>query len=113
MINVRILDSIKQETNLWDIVQIQDKDNYRITFYAKVSILNGSIYPFNRFKFDRIIKVNSIPNGSNHCPASKNKNHPEYWINRDVELYIVDNLSLEKWRIDTLMIVHNSFMQFY
>ena len=81
---LKIFDSNKKELQLNDLVIIQDKRNDDLTFIAKVQIINGQIFPFNKFSFDRILFCENIP--ENYKYAEKTDLMPEYWINPKIEL---------------------------
>ncbi len=108
---IRIFDTNGTELKIGDLVQIQDKRNDGLTFYSTVQIINGQIYPFNKFVYDRIIKIDEIPSECNHCKANEKENSPEYWIKKNVEVKIIEEGRLDKWRMDCVLFDRNSFYE--
>lgn len=113
-----ILDSTGAQVNIGDLVQLQSKSNLHhgdktkgLTFWTRVKLIDGVIYPFNRgFSFDRIIKVDEIPEGEIHH-AAENGDMPEYWMNPKTEMYLIENNILDRWRMDVLMFEYNNFFK--
>lgn len=106
---LRVFDSTNQELQLNDLVMIQDKRNGGLTFYSRVQLINKTLFPFNKFAFDRIVKIDAIPKGCKHVEAKNGM--PEYWMNPKAELYLIETNQLEKWRMNVLMFERNSFIQ--
>ena len=104
---LQIFDSNSHEVQINDLVKIQHERNNTLTFYTRVQIIDGQIYPFNKFTFDRIIKVNSIPDGCNHAPAKND--FPEYWMHPKTELHLIEEKMLERWKWDALLFERNLF----
>lgn len=108
---IKIFDSIGNELNIGDLVQLQEERNGTLTFYTRIQVINGSLFPINKFCFDRMIKVDSIPSDCNHCEAKPENNFPEYWMHPKTELYLIENNHLNQWKMDKLMFDENLFMK--
>ena len=106
---LQIFDTNNTELKIGDLVKIQHERNNTLTFYTRVQIIKGQIFPFNNFVFDRIIKIDSIPDDCKHAPAKNN--FPEYWMHPKQELILIEEKRLDKWKWDSLMFEHNSFYQ--
>lgn len=94
-IAIKIKDSTGTQLNIGDTVMLQHKRNENLTFYTTIQVKDGQIYPINKFCFDRMIKVDSIPEDCKHAPATDTI--AEYWINTKTELYLIDSNQLGKW----------------
>ena len=68
---LKIFDTNGTELNIGDLVQIQEKRNDGLTFYSRVQVLNGQLYPFNKFAYDRIFKIDEIPADLEYLPDKK------------------------------------------
>jgi hypothetical protein len=108
---LKIFDTNREELNIGDIVQVQEKRNCGLTFYTRVQIINGQLYPFNRFAYDRVFKVDEVPSDCKHCQANEKENMPEYWMRNEVEVKLVEEGRLEKWRMDSVFFDRNSFYE--
>ena len=108
---LKIFDTNRAELNIGDIVQVQEKRNDGLTFYTRVQIINGQLYPFNRFAYDRVFKVDEVPSDCKHCQANEKENMPEYWMRNEVEVKLVEEGRLEKWRMDSVFFDRNSFYE--
>lgn len=106
---IKIFDSEGTELQPGDLLQLQDKRNGTLTFYATLQVIDGQVFPFNTFSFDRAIKVIGLPAECKHCEAKDGK--PEYWMHPQVELALIEEERLDKWRMDTLMFEHNKFFK--
>lgn len=107
---LKIFDTNGLELNIGSFVEIQHSgNNDGLTFYTSVQVIEGQLYPFNKFRHDRILKINEIPSDCIHCLAKGNL--PEYWIKRNVELKLIEEKRLEKWKIDSLSFERNSFYE--
>lgn len=108
---LKIFDTNGTELNIGDLVQIQEKRNDGLTFYSRVQVLNGQLYPFNKFAYDRIFKIDEIPSECKHCQANEKENTPEYWMKKEVEVKLVEEGRLEKWRMDSVIFERNTFYE--
>lgn len=108
---LEIFDSVGVKLNVNDLVKIQHKRNGTLTFYTRVQIINGQIYPINKFSFDRIIKVDSIPDGCIHCKPNAERNFPEYWMTPNQELQLIKEEQLDKWNMYLVSFENNTFMK--
>lgn len=104
---LQIFDSIGIELFINDLVQIQSKRNGTLTFYAKVEIINGQLYPFNMFAYDRIVKVDKIPEDCKHAEAKNGLT--EYWMNPRIELKEIEEGRRDEWRMNVLTFENNNF----
>jgi len=104
---LQIFDTEGTELLINDLVQIQSKRNNTLTFYAKVQIINGQLYPFNMFSYDRIIKVKEIPQDCKH--VEEKNGLTEYWMNPKIELKEIEEGRRDKWRMDNLTFENNQF----
>ena len=77
---LQIFDSKGVELKIGDKVKIQSKRYANLTFYATVQVINGQLFPFKTFSFDRITKVDQIPPDCRYKPCSVSDNAPEYWM---------------------------------
>lgn len=108
---LEIFDSIGTKLEINDLVKIQHERNGTLTFYTRVQIINGQIYPINKFSFDRIIKVDSIPTDCKYCQANIENNFPEYWMHPAQELELIEKKRLDTWRMNVLSFENNHFMK--
>jgi len=106
---IEIFDSLGNQLYIGNLVKIQHQYNGTLTFFARVEIVNGQIFPICNFMYDRIFKVDRIPENCNHVEARGNM--PEYWVNRNVEIQLINDDLLDKWRMDALCVEHNSFIR--
>lgn len=104
---LQIFDSNGTELNINDLLMIQDKRNDGLTFYTRLQVINGALYPLDKFCFDRIIKINELPGDCRHIPAKGTD--PEYWMTPRAEIYLIESGKLEKWKHDSLFFESNSF----
>lgn len=100
MIELQIFDSAGVELKVGDLVLLQN--NSHLTFYTRVQIRDGSLYPFCSFAFDRCFKVKEIPVGNVHHPEP-----PEYWVHPNVERAYIEKGG--EWAMDVAMFEHNKF----
>ena len=105
--NIQIFDAVGVELQTGDTVMIQEKRNEGLTFYAKVQLLDGALWPFNKFAYDRIVKVDTLPADVKHIPAKEKT--PEYWMHPRTELHMIEKNALDKWRLDVLTFENNNF----
>jgi hypothetical protein len=108
---LEIFDSIGTKLEINDLVKIQHERNGTLTFYTRVQIINGQIYPINKFSFDRIIKVDSIPTDCKYCQPNIENNFPEYWMHPSQELQLIKEKRLDTWRMNVLSFEYNHFMR--
>ena len=106
---LQIFDTNGIELNVGDLVAIQQQRNNNLTFYSRVQIIDGQLYPFNKFCYDRIVKIDQVPEGCTH--AQQKGNFPEYWINKKQELIMIDEGKLEKWILDSIVFDRSSFFR--
>lgn len=113
---VEIFDSRGVKLQVGDMLCMQDKWHGQegLTFFAKLEIdKDGSLFPFNKFAFERITKVDIIPSDAKHCVG--NKDTREYWISPLFELFLVNENELEKWKTNRLgmrLLHENGFLKF-
>lgn len=103
--NIDFFDSIGQKLNLGDLLKVQTKMNLGLTFYVKLQFSNGNLVPLSKFAFDRIIKIDKLPEDAIECSTKDFI----YWMHPKTEIYLIDHNILEKWKMDTLYFEHNSF----
>lgn len=108
---IKIFDSNGIELTIGDKVKLQKQRNGKLTFYTTIQIIDGQIFPFNRFCFDRMIKVDVIPAGCKYKGADIETNSPEYWMHPDTELELIDKKKLDKWIMDVCSFEHNVFFE--
>lgn len=108
-LKLKIFDSDGNQINIGDKLLIQSKRNDTLTFYATAQLINGQIFPFDQFVYDRIIKVDEIPTDCKYVPAKIEQGFPEYWMNPNVELHLIEKGKLDKWRLDTGVFNMNKF----
>lgn len=104
-----IFDSEGTPLKVGDILKLQEKRNGTLTFYSTVQIIDGQLYPFNKFCFDRAIKVDSIPEDCKKTEAKEDL--PEFWMHPKTELYLIEQGKMERWRMDNLMFENNKFFR--
>lgn len=109
-LTIEIKDSLGNILSIGDKVMLQEKRNGNLTFYTTIQVVNGQLYPINKFCFDRIVKVDSIPEDARYAPAKAEENMPEYWMHPNIELYLIEENKLNKWRLDVLLFEHNNFI---
>jgi hypothetical protein len=108
---LQIFDSNGTELKVGDKALMQQRTNEKLAFYATIQIIDGQLYPFNKFSYDRIIKVDKIPSDCSYSPADIESGQPEYWMHPATELYLIENERLEKWRMDIVFFEHNNFFK--
>jgi len=116
---VTLLDSEGTELQIGDLLQLQHKSNgymggttHGLTFYTRLQFIGDILYPLlNGFHFDRIIKVDTLPDIEDlkHCEAKNGQ--PEYWMHPKVEMHLIEEGKLDKWKMDNLMFSYNSFIK--
>lgn len=104
---LQIFDALGIELFINDLVQIQSKRNNTLTFYAKVQIINGQLYPFNMFSYDRIVKVEKVPQDCKHIEEKNGLT--EYWMNPKIELKEIEEGRRDAWRMNILTFENNKF----
>lgn len=111
MLTIEIYDSAGTTINPGDLLMIQNerRADTCLTFYTRLRIIDGQIYPFNKFGFAAIFKVYSVPSGCTH--VKETPDFPEHWIHHRSERMLVDEGRLEKWRMDLYMFDRNSFFK--
>lgn len=110
---IKIFDSLNNELKPGDKVMLQAERNGTLTFYTTIQIINNQIFPLNKFYFDRMIKVDSIPNDCKYAPAKTENNFPEYWMHPKIELMLIKENRLNKWKHDVLYFENNSFYKIF
>jgi hypothetical protein len=106
---IQIFDSLGNELQIGDMVMLQDYRNYNLTFYTKIQVQNGRLYPLHFFCFNRIILVESIPNNCSYVAAKDNT--PEYWIDRETALKQINEQQLKQWITDYVLFQNNNFIK--
>jgi len=110
---LKLFDTLGQELQLNDIVKIQSERNKGLTFYTRIKIIKGQIYPLNSFTFDRIIKINEIPKDAVYHPLDINNRTPEYWMHPHQELDDIKKDIVDTWRMKSLLFDWNPFYKVY
>lgn len=108
---IEVYDSEGTLLKVGDKVKIQEKRNNGLTFYTTVQVINGQLFPFNKFCFDRIVKVDLIPEGCSHSPQNIENSFPEYWMHPNEELHLVEADRLSSWRDHALRFEYNPFFK--
>lgn len=104
---LQIFDTEGTELFINDLVKIQSKRNGTLTFYAKVEIINGQLYPFNMFSYDRILKVAEVPQDCKYVEAKNGLT--AYWMNPRIELKEIEEGRRDAWRMNVLTFENNKF----
>jgi len=102
-----IFDSEGTPLKVGDLVMIQEKRNDGLTFFSRIAIKCGRISPLDKFAFDRIVKIDKIPDECRH--VTETDETPEYWMHPNTELRLINDDRLEKWKMDRLFFEHNAF----
>jgi hypothetical protein len=116
---VTLLDSEGTELQLGDLLLLQHKSNgymgsttHGLTFYTRLQFIGDKLYPlFNGFHFDRIIKIDSLPDIPELRHSEAKDEFPEFWMYPKAEMYLIQEEKLDKWRMDNLMMSNNSFIK--
>lgn len=108
----RIFDSKGVELKVGDLVMIQQERNGNLAFFATVQVLNGRLFPMCNFSYDRIIKVEKLPEGIKRVERDVVRGFPNYWMHPNVELRMIESEELDKWRMDALHIERSRFITF-
>ena len=108
---ITLYDAVGNALEIGDLLHVQEKRNTGyLTFYVKLQIKNGSLYPFKGFSFDRVIKIDTLPNDVKHCEETEI--FPEYWMHPKQELFCIEKGILEKWKYSAFLFEYNNFIKF-
>ena len=110
MIKIQLYDSNGTEVNPGDLLRIQPHSmgfGKPLTFYARLQVFNGFIYPFSLFAYNTIVKADQLPEDVSHVQATDR--HPEYWANKERLEKLEDEGYAEKWRMNTLIFEPSNF----
>lgn len=109
MFQIKLFDSIGQEINVGDILHVTSRSNKFLSFYVRVAIINGVLVPFNYFAYDRMEKVNTVPDG-----LKQTFDHgTDVWVNLWPENIPQDNKErFEKWYYESLIFQSNPLIKF-
>ncbi len=118
---ITLLDSEGTELQLGDLLLLQHKSNgnlymgdkrYGLTFYTRLQFIGDKLYPlFNGFNFDRVVKIDSLPDIDDLRHAEAKNDIPEYWMHPKAEMHLIEEGKLDKWKMDNLMMSYNSFIK--
>lgn len=108
---LQIFDSNGTELKVGDKVKLQEQRNGMLTFYTTIQVIDGQIFPLNKFCFDRMIKVDKIPTDCKYAQPDIERNFPEYWMHPKMELELIEKDRLDKWRMEICSFEHNSFFR--
>ncbi len=116
---VTLLDSEGAELQIGDLLLLQHKSNgymgsktVGLTFYTRLQFIGDKLYPLlDGFHFDRIIKIDSLPDISDLKHAEAKDGFPEYWMHPRAEMYLIEEGKLDKWKMDVLIMSYNNFIK--
>jgi hypothetical protein len=116
---VTLLDSEGTELHLGDLLLLQDKSNgymsgktHGLTFYTRLQFIGDKLYPlFNGFRFDKIVKIDSLPDIYDLRHAEAKDGFPEFWMYPKAEMHLIEEGILDEWKMDNLMMSHNNFIK--
>lgn len=103
--NIKIFDFNGVELKVGDLVKVKTKSNY--DFYTTIQVINGQLYPFNKFAYDIVLKADSLPVDFLHI--EKTDKMPEYWISKTLKEKLEKENRIDKWRLDCVVFNNNSF----
>ena len=84
MINLEIFDSMGNNVKVNNLVKVKCNSLKKITFFAKVTIKEGILFPFDHFSFDYIEVIKNLPEDAIFI-KSKNKDDFDYWYLKNEE----------------------------
>lgn len=108
---LHLFDTIGNEIKLGDMLKIGRNlrsGDTPLSFYARCQVVNNQLYPFNKFSFDWIVKVEDVPEGCVHC--SEKQDFPEYWIDKKQYNNLVKN-DLQDWFLDQIRFTDSLFFK--
>lgn len=116
---VTLLDSEGTELQIGDLLMLQHKSNgymggstHGLTFYTRLQFIGDKLYPlFNGFYFDRVVKIDTLPESDELKYAEAKSDTPEYWMHPKIEMHLIEEGKLDKWKMDNLMMSYNSFIK--
>ena len=116
---VTLLDSEGTELKIGDLLLLQHKSNgymgsqtHGLTFYTRLQFIGDKLYPlFNGFHFDRVVRIDSLPEIEDLRQKKKKNDFPEFWMHPKAEMHLIEEGKLDKWKMDNLMFSHNSFIK--
>ena len=106
MIKIKLFDSVGTELNLGDFVKIQEHRNKSLTFYTKLEIYKRHLFPLQFFSYDRIIKIDELPEGVNPISDSP----IPCWMGFE-SLQEIEPERLDIWRLKALTFNENPFIE--
>ena len=74
-----VRDSNGAKLKTGDLLKIQSRNS---VFYTKMQVIKGSLYPFDQFAYDNIVKVESLPD---RAVKSKTDDGVEFWYSNEVD----------------------------